>query len=222
MPQEEFNELVEGIREKGGFVSEKQNPDGSLSPYELNVTYFDAFSDPNGSKSLQERRFVCSQIIAMSLRGVPGIYFHNLTATRNNQRGVSVTGRYRSINRKKWYYDELMKELRDPDTQTSRIFGRLKDIIAKRWHHEAFHPLGGQKVHALGKEWFCVERWDPDRLERILVLANVTGQEQSLSLNRMRFLSGSKKSYNDVLSGKDCVKDGIVKLSAYQVVWITL
>ena len=101
VPDEEFEELIEGVKKRGGFVSYKQNPDGTNSPYELNITYFDAFASLDGSNSLQERRYMCSQIIAMSLMGVPGIYFHNLTATRNNLKGVSITGRYRSINRKK-------------------------------------------------------------------------------------------------------------------------
>lgn len=223
VPDEEFTELVEGIRKKGGFVSEKQNPDGTLDPYELNVTYFDAFADgKNGSESLQEERFICSQIISMSLRGVPGIYFHNLTATRNNQRGVSLTGRYRTINRKKWYYDELMDELMDKDSLTSRIFKRMRRIITRRWHHQAFHPLGGQKIHNLGKEWFCLERWDPDRTERILVLANVTGQKNSVALDNRDLLSGNEKSYSDILSGNECARDGIAELLPCQVVWISL
>lgn len=221
IPQEEFDHLVKSIRKKGGFVSEKQNPDGTLSPYELNITYFDAFSSANGKQSLQEKRFICSQIIMMSLQGVPGIYFHNLTASRNNLRGVSTTGRYRTINRKKWYYDELMEELSDPDTNTSRIFSRMKQIITRRWHHPAFHPFGGQKVYNLGNNFFCIERWDPDKTEHVLVIANLTNETDSIELAKNTPIE-SGKSYDDILSGKTVIEDGRSELKAFQVVWIKI
>jgi glycosidase len=222
VPQNEFDSLVEGIRNKGGFVSEKQNPDGTLSPYELNITYFDAFAGENGSQALQEKRYICSQIIAMSLQGVPGIYFHNLTATRNNHRGVSLTGRYRTINRKKWYYDELMEELSDPDTSTSRIFNRMKNLMAKRWHHPAFHPFGGQKVHRADDDLFCIERWDPDDTERILVIANVTSRDKSVSLAEGGLPLKSGRVYSDILSGKEAGTATELQLAPYSVVWIKI
>ncbi|MCC5914941.1 MAG: sugar phosphorylase [Balneolaceae bacterium] len=221
VPQEEFDSLVSGIRKKGGFVSEKQNPDGTLSPYELNITYFDAFGSPNGKQSLQEKMFICSQIIMMSLQGVPGIYFHNLTATRNNLRGVSTTGRYRTINRKKWYYDELMEELSDPDTNTSRIFSRMKQLITKRWHHPAFHPFGGQKVYEMGSSHYCIERWDPEKTERVLVIANLTNEKRTSPVGEELPLDADK-AYDDIISGKTVIRNGQIELGAYQVAWIKI
>lgn len=222
VPKEEFNTLINGIRKKGGFVSEKMNPDGTLSPYELNITYFDALGEGNGngSNSLQEKRFICSQLIAMSLLGVPGIYFHNLTATRNNLQGVSLTGRYRSINRKKWFYDELMDELSDPDTTTKRIFSQMRKLITKRWNHPAFHPFGGQKVFSIDPDLFCIERWDPDQNEHILVVANVTNSKKEMDLKDYELPVSSKKSYSDILSGNEVIQQGLLSIGAYKVVWI--
>lgn len=222
VPQEEFNNLVEGIKKKGGFVSEKKNPDGSLAPYELNITYFDAFSGMNGSQSLQERRYMCSQILSFSLKGVPGIYFHNLTATRNNLQGVSITGRYRTINRKKWYYDELTSELSDPDTTTTRIFSSMKEVISVRKKHPAFHPFGGQKSYDISDDIFCLERWDPDETERVLVLANVTNHKKTLDLTKHSLPIKDSIDYNDIISGKKCVLKGKVELSPYRVIWIKI
>ncbi|HET6528848.1 MAG TPA: alpha-amylase family glycosyl hydrolase, partial [Balneolaceae bacterium] len=82
VPNKDFEFLVQSTEERGGFVSYKTNSDGSQSPYELNITYYDAFADSEVENSdLQVKRFLCSQIITLSLQGVPGIYFHNLTAT---------------------------------------------------------------------------------------------------------------------------------------------
>lgn len=222
VPPTEFAALVEGMKKRGGFVSEKQNPDGTLSPYELNITYFDAFSDYNGSQSLQEKRYLCSQIIMLSLQGVPGIYFHNLTATRNHMKGVSVTGRYRTINRRKWYYEELTDALNDPDTNTYRIFNQYKKIIKQRNNHTAFHPFGTQKVRVIDNELFCIERIAPEKKEWILVMANVTNNEKTVRVEFNDLPLDSSTTYSDILSGNECVKDGVVKLKPYQVVWIMI
>lgn len=220
VPQDEFNKLVADIRTKGGFVSEKKNADGTLSPYELNITYFDAFSGNNGSQSLQEKRYLCSQIIALSLKGVPGFYFHNLTATRNNLQGVSVTGRYRTINRKKWYYDELVGELSDPDTSTNRIFYKMKEIISARKKHAAFHPFGGQQPYDIDSSLFCLMRWDPDKTEKILVLGNLTNETKKIDLNDSELPIHKSKTYSDIISEKEVVESGVANLNPFQVIWI--
>ncbi|CAN5220801.1 glucosylglycerate phosphorylase [soil metagenome] len=222
VPDEEFAALVQGIKEKGGFVSEKLNSDGTLSPYELNITYFDAFSDYNGSTSMQERRYMCSQIIMLSLQGVPGIYFHNLTATRNNMKGVAITGRYRTINRKKWQYSELVETLNDPDTNSYRIFYRYKEIIKKRNQHPAFHPLGKQKVFEVDSDLFCLEREDPKGRERVLVVANVAENKKDLEFEKDSLPLEKHKNYGDLLTGNECVTNGTITLEPYQVVWIML
>ena len=65
----------------GGLVSYKNNPDGTQSPYELNINYLDALGDPDNPDEdidLVIRRFLVTQSIMLALRGVPGIYFHSL------------------------------------------------------------------------------------------------------------------------------------------------
>lgn len=222
VPLSEFTALVKGIEKRGGFVSEKKNPDGTFSPYELNITYFDAFADYNGSQSLQERRYMCSQIIMLSLKGVPGIYFHNLMATRNNIRGVSVTGRYRTINRKKWTYEEITDSLNDPDTNNYRIFHRYKEIIKKRNNHPAFHPFGNQKVLAVNNDVFCLVRTAVDETEKVLVLANFTGRKLTIESEFNDLPLDSNSKYSDIISEEECVVNGVVSLNPYQVVWIMI
>jgi hypothetical protein len=43
----------------------------------------------------------------MSLQGIPGIYFNGLLGTANNLAGMELTGRARTINRRKWTYAKL-------------------------------------------------------------------------------------------------------------------
>jgi glycosidase len=220
VPQEEFDKLVDVIKKNGGFVSEKKNPDGSLSPYELNITYFDAFGSLNGSSNLQERRYLCSQILMLSFKGVPGIYFHNLTATPNNIQGVSITGRYRTINRKKWFFDELEEELSDPDSPTHRIFYTLKEIIKKRKEHPAFHPFGWQQVYDVDPELFCLLRWDPAKTEEVLVIANITNNVKKINFSSNLVPIESGREYSDILSGEKFIANGKTELLPFQVIWV--
>ena len=92
-----------GRSNHGGLVSYKHNPDGSHSPYELNINYFDALSDPHENEVVdtQVDRFMAAQAIMLSLAGVPGIYFHSLFGSRGWLEGVKETGRNRTINRQK-------------------------------------------------------------------------------------------------------------------------
>ncbi len=73
LPDAEIDALVRLTLAHGGQVSYKQNPDGSQSPYELNINYFDALSDPQGAEppDLQIRRFLASQAILLRRSG-PG------------------------------------------------------------------------------------------------------------------------------------------------------
>jgi len=100
LPQKEVLSLADEIEKKGGKVSMRSLPDGSQSPYELNVTYYSALSEPDNPE-LGEARFICSQALALSLQGIPAVYFHSLCATPNDQAGFSETGRARTLNRKK-------------------------------------------------------------------------------------------------------------------------
>ena len=95
--------LVERAKAHGGAVSYKANPDGTQSPYELNINYFDALSDPAAGEPLdvQASRFLVSQAIARAFMGMPGIYIHSLLGSRNWNDGVRQTGHLRSINREK-------------------------------------------------------------------------------------------------------------------------
>ena len=100
----EVNFLLQTVEKHGGKVSYKKNPDGTQSPYELNITYFDALSDTQDETepdALKIKRFLVSQAIMLCLQGVPGIYFHSLLGSHNWQAGFEQTGRNRTLNREK-------------------------------------------------------------------------------------------------------------------------
>jgi sucrose phosphorylase len=179
----EVQSLVERVKAHGGFVSYKTNADGSQSVYELNISYFDALSDPDGLEplDLQARRFLASQAIMLSLAGVPGIYVHSLFGSRSYPAGVEQTGRYRSINRAKLGRDELEQELADPSSLRHQVFYPYLHLICTRAAHPAFHPNGPQQVLSIHPALFVLLRTASDGDTSLLCIHNVSNAEQPFS-----------------------------------------
>ena len=177
----EIDRLVERTLTHGGLISFKQDADGRQTPYEMNINYFDALSDPACGEpiELQVDRFMAAQAIMLSLHGVPGIYFHSLFGSRGWNAGVNLTKQYRTINRQKLERAELESELADPNSLRWQIFGRHRQLLSLRAASAAFHPHGGQKILDMGRRVFAVLRRSPDGSKRILCMQNVTGQTQS-------------------------------------------
>jgi sucrose phosphorylase len=223
VPYDEFEYLIESTKERGGFISYKENSNGTQSPYELNITYYDAFQQRGREDSeLQFRRYMCSQIIMLSLQGVPGIYIHNLTATKNNIEGVIATGVRREINRKKWSYDELSERLENRNSVSYRVLSAYKDLLHKRKQHPAFDPHGLQKVYDMGNNLFAFQRSASDGSERILVISNLTRREIIVEKSLSTLVDKRTDGYYDIISGTRLAEGGSLKLGPFQTVWLRL
>jgi sucrose phosphorylase len=185
VPDDEVHAMLDAMRARGGYISSKSNSDGSVSPYELNISYFDAFRRPDGENRWHIPMFLVSQVIAISLRGIPAVYLHCLTATPNDKRGVERTGMTRSINRRKWDLGELEYQIGNPETDAGQVFPTFVRLLELRRRQPAFHPDAAQKILALGDAIFCLERSTVDDGQRILLLANLTAQSQTLPLSSL-------------------------------------
>ncbi len=220
VPNEEVNALAEMVKARGGRVSSKSNPDGSMSPYELNITYFDALSDPMhapGNEHIQ--RFLCSQTIPLSFRGVPAIYFHSLTATPNWQDGVAETCRARTINRRKWKEDELETLLRDKNTPTAQVFDEYIRRLTIRKQHCAFHPDSEQTVYALSNDVFAIERVSESEASAVAALHNVTNKTVTLDVQYKLPTLHARKEVYDLISEQP-MKSNEITLEPYQCIWL--
>jgi glucosylglycerate phosphorylase len=172
----EIDSLVNKVIEHGGLISYKHNADGTQSPYEMNINYFDALSNPNGDEplDLQVNRFIAAQAIMLSLIGVPGLYFHSLFGSRGWMEGVAQTGRNRTINREKLQFDELQSQLANESSLRHKVFTRYSQLLKMRSASPAFDPHGMQIIHNLHPAVFAVERISPDGLSHMLCLHNVS------------------------------------------------
>lgn len=210
---DEINALVATVLAHGGYVSYKNNPDGTQSPYEMNISYFDALSDPQGTDPLplQVARFLAAHAILFALRGLPAVYFHSFFGSRGDRSGAETSGISRRINRKKLTLRELEEDLRDPENIRHRVHAGLDALLTARASQDAFSPFAGQNIPETPKELFVIERFGPDG-SRILAIVNVTNREQAYTCP-----DGPWKP----LLGAECRKDAeTLLLPPYGVCWL--
>jgi glucosylglycerate phosphorylase len=223
---EEITQLRMQVEAHGGFVSYRNNPDGTRSPYELNINYFDALNDPAAGEplGLQVDRFIAAQAILLSMAGVPGIYVHSLFGSRGWPEGVAETGRYRTINRQKFTRAALEAELIDPSSLRHQVFNRYRRLIEARAAEPAFHPQGGQQVLVADPAIFSLLREARDGTSRVLCLHNVSRDTQSLDIDLAITALPARATLEDLLSDSrhDLGEDGRLRLQVepYQVLWL--
>ena len=129
LTKEQINSLVQKTLNHNGYVSYKTNTNGSESPYELNITFFDAINDPNDLETpieTQVRKFLISQSIAMTLTGIPAIYFNALLGLRNMKGWHEVK---RDINRGKVDYYQIDEALKDQTSLNFQVFNGIKNLL---------------------------------------------------------------------------------------------
>jgi sucrose phosphorylase len=222
LPDEAIERLINQVLAHGGLASEKTNPDGSASPYELNINYFDALSNPAGDESLalQIERFTAAHAIMFSMVGVPGIYFHSLFGSRNWPEGVELTGHNRSINRQKLLRDELEKQINEAASLQAQVFSRLGGLLALRAGQAAFHPSGEGRVVECQRSVFGLLRISPDAQEHVLCLHNLTAQPQPVDINLAEY---GVIHARDLISEQSFIgKQMNLHLGPYQTMWIKL
>lgn len=185
VPADEVAAMLDAMRKRGGYISTKSNSDGTESPYELNISYFDAFREPEGGNRWHVPMFMVSQIVSLSFKGIPAVYIHCLTATPNDALGVERTGMTRSVNRRKWDMGELQSLICDLGSETGQVFTLYTRLLQLRRQQPAFHPDAPQRILELDPRVFCFERTSRDRKQRILVLANLSSESLALDLSAL-------------------------------------
>ncbi|HKI48251.1 MAG TPA: alpha-glucosidase C-terminal domain-containing protein, partial [Desulfobacteria bacterium] len=222
LTDEEIEMMALRVVEHGGFISFKDNGDGTASPYELNTTWYSALNREDCDETLdfKIRRFLASRSIALALMGVPGIYLHGLFGSENDADAVLDEGQTRSISRRSFDRDTLYQTLDDPDTATHKIAYGFGDMILKRTREKAFHPNAAQLILSISDAVFALLRTSVDQRERILCITNITSQEQRATVD-LSTLELNSKSWLDVLSEQSVAQGNVLalKLSPYEVVW---
>lgn len=215
LPSQDIARLADIASAHGAGVSMKQNPDGSQSPYELNITYVDAvMCQGNTPEKYLARKFLASQAIQYALPGVPATYIHSILGSRNWVGGVWRTLRARSINRERLNAPGVRAELSAPETLRARIFFPYMDLIRVRKRQPAFHPNAGFKIEAVHPKVFAVKRFCEN--QRIWALTNISSTPISISLPGRQL----PREMTDLITGT-AVRTDSIRLAPYQYAWLS-
>jgi glycosidase len=190
LSKEAFEGLLKVTKAHGGLISSRSS-EGGEEPYELNISYFDAMNDPRTTDDpLAVKRFMASQAIMLTLKGVPGVYVHSLLGSRNNVEGVKESGINRMINREKLQVERLEASLVDARSLRHQVFVNFLHLLNVRKRIAAFHPAGTRQVLDSDKRLLVVSRSFEG--ESIHVVINVSKDQLPLH---------DYKGRRDLLSG---------------------
>ena len=221
LSEQEYWTMLETMQKFGGKVSMRKKPDGSESPYELNISLFDAMKGTvRGEDKWQVQRFICSQTIMMSLEGIPAFYIHSLLGTPNDYIKLKKTGRNRSINRSELDLNELENKLAHPRSPQSIVFRELCRRIQIRRRQTAFHPNATQYTLQLKRSLFGFWRQSIIRDQSIFCIFNLSDRPQILRLSDLNLVCTDP--WCDLIGGEK-IDDiySCLNLHPYQAIWLT-
>jgi len=215
LARSEIDRLIDIVKENGGSVSYKKNPDGSQSPYELNITYVDALLNPESKIDLWHiPKFLASQAIQFVLPGVPASYIHSVLGSQNWKTGLRQTQRARTINREKLQINEVLSQLKDPETFRSRIFYNYIKMIKTRKRQSAFHPNSDFEILEIDPKVFVIARYAKDQI--IYAVTNISSKRMVVSLSG----ASAPLWMKDLITGVSFRTDAL-KLNPYQFLWLS-
>ena len=210
LPESEILSLVEKLQQEGALVNWKNNPDGTRSPYEINVTYLDALSLRDSSDDERIARFILAHAVLLSFPGVPAVYIQSILGSRNDYEGVERLGYNRAINRKKYTAGQVDLELNNKKSIRYQIYSRLSELIAIRRGESAYHPDSQAIFDAIGEHILKIVRV-AENGERMTALFNFS--------NKMQTIYGQTLFGRELLSGHD-ISGTELNLNPWQVMWI--
>lgn len=223
-PEQIDRMIKKAVTEHGACISSKARREGGEAPYEINSTWYSAINNEKleeGSDK-QIKRFLASRSVALTLRGVPGIYFHSLLGTKNDMSLVEKSKSKRDINRKIVDYQSLIDEFENEKSLISQLNKQQMNRIKIRNMERAFHPAGSHKVLKLGSSLFSIHRTSPEGDEKIVCITNISNSVVETIIEPEKF-SCQCKEFLELINGQTYkVSEGKLALSLepYDVMWL--
>jgi glucosylglycerate phosphorylase len=225
LPEAEIQELARQTEARGGLVSMKANANGTESPYELNINYFDALGDgqPADGLEVQVDRFILAHAILLAFQGMPAIYFHSLFGSRGWPAGVQQTQRSRSINREKLARGKLESELADPSSLRSLVFSRLSALLKTRAESTCFSPDISQQTLPAPGRLFAILRGPTSDGKATLCIHNVSGFTERARVNLGSTPLAATDSLRDLITGREMAAGNVLELelAPYGFMWLS-
>ena len=221
MDENRVKELLINCERRGGLISHRRLSNGEDKPYELNISWWSAMADSGReSTRFQFERFILTQLIVMSLKGVPAFYLPALLASENDLKTFSKTGQRRDLNREKFEYEKLSITLNNFDSYASKNLNTLKKAMDIRSNLKCFNPNSEMKSLSKGRSDIVVFRRGIGN-QSIWVIHNVTDNKLNYSVDDvdMNNLLSNVFNMKDYLTGnKYNIKN--IQLDPFQVIWL--
>lgn len=175
----ELEVLFTNVAERGGKFSYRLWSDGQKTVKEMHITWWSALNGKGDeSFELQMQKFITSRAIAMSIKGIPAIYYLSLFGKENDISAFAKTKHGRDINRTSLSYGQTNRDLSQKGSRDARIFYGLHELINRRKQLSAFHPNAPQKILLLDDRVFSVLRGEGK--DCVLALHNLSSAKIEL------------------------------------------
>lgn len=207
----QIKKLVEYIQTQQGRVNYRAIAGTRPQPYELNIVYLNALGGNIDA-------FLASQAIALTMQGVPAIYFNSLIGETNWAEGIESLGYNRAINRRKFSYQKLQKELEDVDSTKHKVYSEYTRLLKIRINEPLFSPHADQKILSLSSQAFSLLRFMNNK--KLLVIINIANKLVEIKSESIVKELG-KMIIKDLISGKqiDLSRQKYFTLMPYQILW---
>ncbi|MGO3300283.1 MAG: sugar phosphorylase [Pseudoalteromonas sp.] len=221
LDQIQIGKMVETTAGFGGKVSMRTAPDGTNSPYELNIALYDALQGTHkGVDKWGHARFICAHAIMFALEGIPGLYIHSLLGTTNDYARFDNSQHNRAINRHRWQESEILAKLADEKSHHNQVYHDIKNLIAIRKKQPAFHPNATQYTLQLGTHLFGFWRQSINREQSIFCIYNISDQQQVIALADLNLIE--TECWMNLLTNILIDEQNLnIELSPYQVIWLS-
>ncbi len=221
MNEQRIKSLLINCEKRGGLVSHRRLSSGHDKPYELNISWWSAMEDSSrDSNRFQFERFILTQLLVMSLKGVPAFYLPALLASENDIKSFSMTGQRRDLNREKFKSDNLLSVLNNPGSNANKNLKYLRHAMDVRSELKQFHPCSEMKCLSKGRSDIVVIKRGKGP-ESVFAIHNMTENKINYQLNDIDFPDLIDDDFNmrDFLTSTKYNWKNI-SLDAFQVIWL--
>ena len=150
------------------------------------MTWWSALNEgSNQPFEIQLRKFLTTRAVALSLKGVPGIYYLSLFGTKNDVDAYTKSNHGRDMNRTKISYPEIVTQLSKPQSKEAKIFNGLMALLEKRKSLTAFHPDAEQEIVTLDSRLFSLVRGAGK--DKVLALHNLSADTVNVTYLRRTY-----------------------------------
>lgn len=165
------------------------------------------------------RRILLLHSVILSIGGIPLLYLGDEVGMLNDYRhrnDPATAADSRWVHRPRFDW-EAVGQHANPDTPEGRISAELRRLIRLRQQCPGFSGITAEIIDPGNDHIFGYVRQGAGG--RVLVLANVTEREQTISANQLR-LRGLAYRFTDLVTGETLTLANDLSLEPYRFVWL--